>query len=233
MSKVYKHIFWDLDHTLWDFDHNSTLTLAALYREFDLSGKGIPDFDAYRIAYEKHNDYMWDLFRKGATDRATLRWKRVALTMADFNIEDDVLVQEMSERYLYLLPKQGALLPYAKEILQYCHDKGYDQYLITNGFQNTQWEKIRTSNIESYFKVMYSSENTGSMKPQMGIFDFAISDAKADLERSIIIGDSIEADIIGGINYGMDQIWYNPFELKSDLKPTFEVRTLEEITTVL
>lgn len=233
MAKKYQYIFWDLDHTLWDFDRNSTLTLAALYSEFNLNALGITDFEQYRTTYERHNDFMWDLFRKGKTDRATLRWKRVALTMADFEIRDEALVQAMSERYLSLLPKQGALLPHAREILAYCKAKGYQQYLITNGFQTTQWEKIRTSNIDDFFTEVYSSENTGSMKPQKGIFDFAILDSKANLGESIIIGDAIEADIIGGLNYGMDQIWYNPHDLSAEIQPTYTVKHLEEIQDIL
>jgi len=227
--KLYKHLFFDLDHTLWDFERNSGVTLAHLYKEFDLASRGIPDFELFRVTYEGHNERLWDRYRKGFIRREELRWKRMWHTLIDFKIGNEKLAKELSEVYLELLPQQGLLLPYAIEVLDYCTAKGYKLHLITNGFEATQLQKIRNSGIDHYFNHMVTSEGSNSLKPHPGIFDHALSLTGASLAESIIIGDTLEADIIGGINYGMDQVYYNPGKKPHYEQPTHEITCLSEL----
>ena len=48
---MYKHIFFDLDHTLWDFDSNAKSTLLDLHQQHALHEKGIPDFELFYKYY--------------------------------------------------------------------------------------------------------------------------------------------------------------------------------------
>src|SRR4051812_37404443 len=106
MAKTYKHIFFDLDHTLWDFDKNSEITLRQLYDEYDLKTQGIAEFQDFHIAYNTHNDRLWERFRKGYIKREELRWKRFWLALLDFRIADTALAHEISSAYLEILPTQ-------------------------------------------------------------------------------------------------------------------------------
>jgi len=230
--KSYKHLFFDLDHTLWDFERNSGATLAVLFEQFDLPAKGISDFETFRVTYEGHNERLWERYRKGFIRREELRWKRMWHTLIDFKIGDEHLARNLSEIYLELLPQQGLLLPYAIDILDYCKEKNYQLHLITNGFEATQLQKIRNSGIEHYFTHIITSESSNSLKPHPGIFDYALSITGALLAESIIIGDTLEADIIGGISYGMDQVYYNPYKKAHREQPTHEVACLSELRNI-
>jgi len=227
--KLYKHLFFDLDHTLWDFERNSGATLAILFEEFGLPARGISDFELFRVTYEAHNERLWERYRNGYIRREELRWKRMWHTLIDFKIGDEKLARALSDKYLDLLPQQGLLLPYALETLDYCQAKGYDLHLITNGFETTQLQKIRNSGIDHYFSHMVTSESSNSLKPHAGIFDYALSVTGASLPESIIIGDTLEADIIGGINYGMDQVYFNPAKKPHSERPTHEISCLSEL----
>ena len=127
----YTHLFFDLDHTLWDFDAASEQTWRVLYRQFDLAGRGIADFDAFFHVYSGHNDRMWERFRSGFLKRDELRWKRIWHTLLDFKVYDTPLAHTLSTAYLDLLPTQALLMPSAKELLDHCAGR-YMMHLITN-----------------------------------------------------------------------------------------------------
>ena len=230
-GKVYKHLFFDLDHTLWDFDKNSEVSLRILYDEYDLKSRGIDDFDALFKAYNFHNDKLWERYRNGYIKRDELRWKRMWLMLLDHKIADTALAHELSIAYLEILPTQTVLVPHAKELLEYCKDR-YEMNLITNGFDTTQRLKLQYSGIARYFNHLVTSEKSNSMKPHKDIFDYAIKAAGADVESSIMIGDAIDVDILGAINVGMDTVYYNPHKKPHERKPTYEITHLEELMKI-
>jgi putative hydrolase of the HAD superfamily len=49
----------------------------------------------------------------------------------------------------------------------------------------------------------------GVKKPNPLIFEYAITEANANKSNSIMIGDCIEADVNGALNFGMDAILFN------------------------
>lgn len=231
--KTYKHLFFDLDHTLWDFETNSGITLQKLYLDFNLKERGISDFEQFRQVYEMHNEKFWERYRKGFIRRDELRWKRMWHTLLDFKVADNNLAHNMSTLYLEMLPLQGELMPFAIELLEYCKAKDYQLHLITNGFETTQWQKMRTSKIDHYFKEVITSESSNSMKPLKGIFEYAVTTSGATIEESVMIGDALEADILGAQRFGMDQIYFNPGKKVHTEKPTYEISCLSELKQLL
>ncbi len=230
---TYKHLFFDLDHTLWDFESNSGITLQKLYVEFGLEARGIADFEAFRSTYEMHNERFWERFRKGFIHRDDLRWKRMWHTLLDFKIADNALSLKMSEQYLEMLPQQGKLMPYAIEVLDFCREKNYQLHMITNGFEVTQWQKMRTSGIDHYFGQVITSESSNSMKPMPAIFAYALQATGASVQESLMIGDALEADIKGAKDYGMDQVYFNPGRIPHQESPTYEIDCLSRLKQLL
>jgi putative hydrolase of the HAD superfamily len=228
----YKHLFFDLDHTLWDFDTASRLTWENLYEQYRLSEKGIADFEAYFKIYNGHNDRMWERFRAGHMKREELRWKRIWHTLVDFRVYDTDLAHEMSKSYLELLPTQAALMPAAKELLDYCKDR-YTLHLITNGFEETQRLKLKHAGIESYFSEIITSEKSNSMKPHPEIFEYALTTTGAACPDCLMIGDALDIDVLGAMRVGMDCVYYNPLRKPHKEKPTYEVAHLEELIAIL
>lgn len=231
MKKTYNHLFFDLDHTLWDFDTNSSNTLRKLYTEYDLTSRGVPDFESFLATYVIHNDRMWERFRKGFIKREDLRWKRIWLTLLDFKIGDTALAYEMSAHYLEMLPVQTLLNPFAKELLEHCKDR-YQIHMITNGFETTQWLKLQHSGIASYFGQVITSEKCDRPKPHKEIFEYALQATGACAEGSIMIGDALDIDILGATNAGWDTVYYNPLKKSHDQKPTYEVHCFSELMKI-
>ena len=199
--------------------------------EYDLKGRGITDFEAMFVTYNIHNDRLWERYRNGYIKRDELRWKRMWLTLLDFKVADTSLAHEISIAFLEILPTQTLLVPHAKEILEHCKGR-YEIHLITNGFETTQRLKLQYSGISRYFTHLITSERCNSMKPHRDIYDFALKVAGAAVEDSIMIGDTIDIDILGAINAGWDTVYYNPQQAPHARKPTYEIAHLEELMRI-
>jgi putative hydrolase of the HAD superfamily len=232
----YKHLFFDLDHTLWDFEANSRATLIGLYESLKLKDRGVHDFDLFHKNYLKHNDKLWERYRKGFIKQEELRTKRMWLSLLDFKIADEALTKEMSVQFLDLLPTRNLLFPYTNEILNYLTEKGYTLHLITNGFEKTQHSKLEHSGLTAYFKEVITSEGSNSLKPNKEIFEYAFHKSGAKPEESIMIGDTIEVDILGAINAGIDQVHVNHLTKEplmiNDILPTYTVYSLKELEEI-
>lgn len=231
-NKQYQHLFFDLDHTLWDFDKNAELALAQIFKELNVAAFGISNFEVFRAAYSIENKRMWERFRNGYITQKDLRIKRFTNTLAQLKIYNFGLAQKMSDAYLELLPLQVELLPYAKEILDYCKEKKYHLHIITNGFEEVQYKKLNNSGLSDYFEEIITSELSLSQKPQKEIFDFALKASGANISDSIMIGDNWDADIIGAMNAGWEQVYYNPHRLQQEQKASYEIQSLEELKDI-
>ncbi len=232
----YKHLFFDLDHTLWDFEANSRQTLEELFGRLDLKNRGVHDFDLFHKNYLAHNDKLWDRYRKGFIKVDELRWKRMWLSLLDFRIADEPLAREMGVLFLELLPTRKLLFPHTMEILSYLTEKKYRLHLITNGFEKTQHSKLKNSGLDQFFLEVITSEGSNSLKPHREIFEYAFRKTGAAPQESIMIGDTIDVDVLGAINAGIDQVHVNhigrePVAVNGNL-PTYTVYNLKQLEEI-
>ena len=231
-GRKYDHLFFDLDHTLWDFEANARLTLQTLYEDLQLKAAGVYDFDLFYQNYLAHNERLWDRYRKGFIKQEELRVKRMWLALLDFKIANEDLSQKMNVLFLDLLPTRTILFPYAKEILQYLANKNYQLHLITNGFEKVQHSKLKYSGLDRFFREVITSEGSNSIKPNKEIFEYAFQKTNADPAKSIMIGDTLDVDILGAINAGIDQVFVNHIGITSDIRPTYTVTSLKELEEI-
>lgn len=228
----YRHLFFDLDHTIWDFDTNSRLTLHELYHKLQLEQKGVNDFDLFHKNYLAHNEKLWERYRNGYIKVDELRVKRMWHTLLDFRIGDATLAEEMSVHFLDLLPTRTAVFPHTFETLDYLANKGYRMHLITNGFEKTQHSKLKYSGLDKYFEEVITSEGSNSLKPKKEIFEYAMNKVSCCNTDCIMLGDSLEVDIQGAMNAGMDQVFVNHLCIDYTLQPTYVVKSLKELQEI-
>lgn len=229
--RKYKHIFFDLDRTLWDFEKNSTLTLREIVDHFNLKER-IKDTELFCQTYHKYNNYVWDLYKNNQIKKQELRTERFRLLLADFNIFNTQLIQAIDKYYVKNSPRKPLLEESAHEVLEYLN-KRHEIYIISNGFYEVQEMKLISSEIRHYFNKIFTSDKLEVSKPNKLFFEYAIKSANARKKESLVIGDDIENDIKGAINFNIDQIWYNPTHGLAKVKPTFEIHHLKEILNIL
>jgi putative hydrolase of the HAD superfamily len=208
MTNGIKHIFFDLDHTLWDFDKNSKLTFEQIFKIHGLS----IEIDTFIEVYEPINLNYWKLYREERVTKADLRYGRLKETFDAINIVvEDNLIHKLSVSYIDYLTTYNHLFEGTRDILNYLFDK-YHLHIITNGFEEAQERKLKNAEIRHYFKTITNSEMVGVKKPNPRIFNFALEQASAVASESIMIGDSLEADIQGAHKVGIDGILFCSYD---------------------
>ncbi len=219
-----KHIFFDLDHTLWDFDKNSEV---AFDRIFKLNHPKIKT-NLFIEKYIPINQACWKLFQNDEITHHELRYNRLRLTfdIIDYEISD-AEIDDVANDYLEFLPQSNLLFEGAIEILEYLA-KNYELHIITNGFAEVQAKKINNSDIKHYFKSITDSEMAGVKKPNPKIFEHALQIAKAKKSESIMIGDSLDADVQGAIDFGINAIYFNSNNENSTID-VLEIKNLLEL----
>ena len=226
---TYKFLLFDLDHTLLDFDTAEDVALTQLLKE-----EGVEDIQAYKDYYVPMNKLLWkDLELKKITKKELVN-TRFAKLFAYFGIEKDGLY--LAERYQFYLAQQGQVFFGAMELLDSLIDRGYELYAATNGITTIQTGRMAQSGLAPYFNQVFISEQLQTQKPDALFYEkIGQQIAGFSKEKTLMIGDSLTADIQGGNNAGIDTIWYNPHHLENhtQAQPTYEVDSYQALLEFL
>lgn len=221
-------VFFDLDHTLWDFEKNSALTFEKIFREqrIDL------ELDTFLEVYVPANYKFWKMYREEKITKEELRYQRLKSVFDTLAYSTtDEMIHLLSGEYIQHLSSFNHLFPDTLEVLDYLKPK-YALHIITNGFQEIQTKKLKNAGIHAYFREIIDSELAGVKKPNPIIFELALNRAKVLPQNCVMIGDSLEADILGAQGVGLHTIHFNAHrEEPHDFSPI--IYDLKEIKTLL
>ncbi|WP_373493467.1 YjjG family noncanonical pyrimidine nucleotidase [Aquiflexum sp.] len=229
--KKYQHLFFDLDQTLWDYDKNVLESLSELFEIYQLQNFGIVDFKTFLDAFYQVNFKLWALYDLGKMDKKTLRDIRFKLIFEKAGARDDTVPKEMEDDFLNRTSSKPHLVPYSKEILEYLKPN-YKMHIITNGFNESQALKMKSSGLESYFDFVITSETTGHKKPDPRIFQYLLDKLSVKATDCIMIGDNPNSDILGAIQSKIDNIYFDPHGKGIEHVPTYTIRHLKELEEI-
>jgi putative hydrolase of the HAD superfamily len=228
----YKHLFFDLDHTIWDFDKNAEETLHELYHTYQLRDLGLHSPDHFIEVYTKNNHQLWADYHVGKITKQKLRETRFSKTFLDLGLSPELIPERFEDDYVTICPSKTNLFPKAHETLYYLKER-YSLHLISNGFKESTEQKVNNNGLNIYFENVVISEVVGFNKPDKAIFNHALTLANAGIAESIMIGDSIEADIRGAHDYGMKAIYFNPERKEKPEDVQQEINCLSELMILL
>jgi putative hydrolase of the HAD superfamily len=229
--KKYQHLFFDLDHTLWDFDKNTGEAIEEIYHLFNFGKWKFFNLQELLQIFQEVNNYLWDRFNKGLIDRLELRNIRFPLILEKLGVNREEIPEGIGLKYLEIAPKKSGVISHAHEVLEEL-SKRYRLHIITNGFDDVQHTKMRSSGLDTYFDEIVTSDSAGSRKPKKEIFEYALACVGGDSMDSIMIGDNIETDIVGAMNANLDNVFFNPFGQKHDHSVTYEIDNLRQLTSI-
>lgn len=228
----YKSLFIDLDDTLWDTFYNNKECLKEIYADYRFN-RHYSSFEAFYDYYMPNNNRLWEQYRNHEIDRHTLIVGRFLYVLRPMGIEDTDTVLKINNDFLQRTTTKTKLIPGAIELLEYLRPF-YRLFILSNGFREVQFKKLKNSGLAPYFERMILSEDANIQKPHKEIFDFALKNTNSRRTETLMIGDSWEADIVGARNARIDQLWLNPENLPAtNFTPTYTVRSLNEIKDIL
>lgn len=224
MLSKYDILLFDSDNTLYDHGvHEKT----AIFEAFSLYGQKITD-EQY-LLYKKINDDIWKEFERGIEHPdgpLVERFRRFAeITGMELS------PAEINELYVEALSNQCSPFPASFEVCQSLA-RTHRLYIITNGTESVQLRRFERSPLRPFFKDIFTAAAIGIQKPKKEYFGRVLEKIDCfDRSRAVVIGDSLTSDILGGINAGIDTIWYNPGfnEHPEEICPTYEIHDLKEL----
>ncbi len=194
-------------------------------------------FEQFYEIYSRHNEQLWAKYSAGQIEKKDVSVGRFFLPLREkgsgYSQNQDLnLAVELSEYYLQNTAKRTQLMPYALEILEYLKTKGFHLHVVTNGFREVQHLKIDRSGLGKYVEERFISDDIGAMKPSPEFFRFALRKLNSDATDCALVGDNLEADILGAMNVGIRAILYNSRGLK-DIPETVEtINSLLELKQI-
>lgn len=225
----FKHIIFDLDNTLLDYDLAETNALSDLFDFYHIQG----DFQSLQYRYKTINNGFWHKFEEGRISLEELKTQRHKEFMTQIG-KKDIDPVDCASQYARFLSQNAFPLPGSYEILDYLKEKGYNLVLASNGLPDVQYPRLKASQMLDYFSFIGISQELGYQKPHENFFNELFDKSEIEnKENVIIIGDSINSDIKGGINAGIATCWYNPKDKISDTKADYDIRSLLELKNIL
>lgn len=221
----YKLFLFDLDDTLLDFKASEQLSFTRTLQAMGLGG----DLTALFLQYQAINLALWRAFETGSVSKDFLRVERFRKTFMENGLDLDP--EAASGLYLDSLSDTVVLIDGAVRLCETLASQG-EVGIITNGVEAIQNQRILKSGLRDYISFVATSEACGYPKPDVRFFEYAARMARPFVkEQAIIVGDRLDADILGANRYGIDSCWFNPEGLAnaSEAVPAYEVSSLHDI----
>ncbi len=221
-------VFFDLDDTIFDFHAAERLAIGQTLTRF-----GVTPTDAVCARYSALNLAEWKKLERGLITRQEVKTNRFENLFSELGVS--VSGTEATAFYEHTLSHGHIFLPGAEEMLNTLKGR-YRLFVVTNGTAAVQHGRIASSGIDTVFENIFISEELGADKPQKAFFDACFAKISPfDIQKAVIIGDSLTSDIRGGLAAGLTTVWFNPqnAENPTDIRPHHTVTSLADVPALL
>lgn len=244
-EKKYDIIFWDVDGTLLDFKKSEKWALREAFLSYEI----MIDEEVHGV-YSRINDSYWKRLERGELTRMEVlrgRFDEFFETLmpggalAHKGIDAEKLAAVDKEQFRMKYQKNlGGVYFYMEDSISLCkklREEGFLQYIITNGVEWTQRNKLQLAGFDRIMEEIFISETIGYDKPDVRFFDACLNavKGKADKQRILVVGDSLTSDMKGAENAGLDCCLYQP-DAEPGKRPfgvTYQISRLWDVEEVL
>ena len=229
-NNMIKTVFIDIDNTLLCFNKNATL---AISKAFNKHGVGFKD--EYMPEFFRINDGLWKRVEKQEITRQDIFEIRFKNVLTELGLNEHVhKAKDIEKDFRAELFVLAETVDGAKDLLAYLSRK-YKIYAASNAIHDQQINRLKLAGLYEYFSGVFVSEEIGFNKPTKEFFNACFKKANATAENSVMIGDSLTADIIGAKNVGMKTVWYNHNKVCRPQEKLYDyyVASLIEIKNIL
>ncbi len=224
----YDTVLFDLDHTLLDSDASHAAAFDAT-----MSSIGIDDPSSVFEVFDRINQALWRRVERHELSPNEVKALRFRQFLDEMGLDGDPT--EMGAVFVDGLTQNGELYPGAQELVEQLAGL-VALGMVTNGIGRVQRDRLARLGIADCFHAVIISGEVGTNKPGAEIFDLTFEALGiAERSRAVMIGDNLGSDIQGGINAGIETIWFNPTGSvnSTGIQPTHEVTTLDELPSLL
>lgn len=210
-GQVKAAVFFDLDDTLYDFGRATHEELVI--RLSRLLGEADQDrLDEALEAYEAVREQAWQEYMRGQLAFDQVRAARFHRVLNRLNLtRDRELVETEADAFLTGWMERIRPFDGVRELLVNLAGQ-VTLGVITNGQPEQTRTKLSLLGLDHWFdaSLILASEGVGRAKPDRVIFDLALERAGVRPDAALMVGDSLEADILGSLQAGWAAaVWLN------------------------
>lgn len=224
----YTTILLDVDDTLLDFGACERAAFCLTMQQLQ-----IPCDETMIHRYSEINRLWWDKFERGEIEKRQIMAGRYVQLAEEFHLKLDAL--QTGRLYADYLSRQHVPMPDLQFALDYLSSR-YRLYLATNATAAVQQRRLEASGILHYVQSCFYSETAGAQKPEKAFFDHCFARIPDFVAcQTLILGDSLNSDILGANRAGIDACWMNAKRLSrpSGLSIALEIHALRELPNIL
>ena len=151
----------------------------------------------------------------------------------------DAVIRDSLDAHYAITQKNWQLEEDATACLDALHEQNYKMGLLSNaGDHRDVLQLVEKFGLDPYFEFILTSAGCGFRKPHYKIFQLALQKANARGAEVVMVGDTLEADILGANRMGMYSIWITrraesiPDDTSS-VRPRAIIKTLSELPELL
>jgi 5'-nucleotidase len=222
--KKYEWVLFDADETLFHFD--SYRGLKIMFSQF-----GVEFTKRHYNKYQTINAALWIDYQNKKISSQQLQLQRFEKWANKLNVPS----AELNKAFQDAMADICAPLDGAVELIHSLKDQT-KLGIITNGFTDLQHARLNRTGLKEHFEILVISEQVGVAKPNIEIFEHALSMmGNPERKKVLMVGDTLESDILGGLNAGLDTCWFNSNNksIHKRIKPHFEVTSLNQLQNLL
>ena len=198
-----KNIIFDLDDTLCDYRKARE---NAKSRINEVLNTHYIDTDLFWDRFNRVNPVLFRQFADGAITRNEYRTRRFADALEGFNEKFGELTLELNHIYMQETNDRIALFDDSIPLMKALQAKEIEAVILTNGPSDSQRAKCRRLGLSRYIQRIYISEEIGFAKPNREAFKVVLRDLDAPTSEVLMVGDSIENDIEGAEQAGIQTV---------------------------
>ncbi len=221
----YECLLCDADETLFDFHLGEKQALIETFLAYGLNAD-----EPTASLYHRINDDLWKALERKEVTLDELKIARFRQLVQAFGL--DIVPEDIAVTYIEKLAQQAQLKPGAEGFCQAISTK-MPIYLVTNGIAVIQRGRLQRSLIASYITDIIISEEVGARKPDPKMLQVVLDRTGIKKEKTVMLGDSITADIPAAANAGIDSILITWGQAMDSAGSTYQVSCLEEAAKII
>ncbi len=240
----FRAIFFDLGNTLLYFDDNwneiQQQAILSLGQNLNFLGVEVEP-GILAAEFEKRIKIYYEKRDVDLIEHTTEFVLRDTLESVGYPNAQDDLVRSGLDAFYSTFQPHWVLEKDTISTLRSLRAMSYRLGLITNaGDAKDVNTLIDRAGIRSYFDRIWISATVGVRKPHPRIFEIAVDSMNVKPKESVMVGDALNADILGANTIGISSIWITRRadrvendKFRTRVYPEEVITTLEELPSLL
>jgi putative hydrolase of the HAD superfamily len=243
-ARPFDALFFDLGNTLIYFDGEwSEVLLRAskkLWQSLQKAGLELNQNTFYQEFFKRLQDYYVERETDCTELTTSYLLQKILAEKGHPDVPESIIRPALAAMYS-VSQEHWHVEKDTKSVLRELKRQGYKLGIISNAADDDDIQKlVDKAEIRPFFDLIISSAAMGIRKPDPKIFEWALSNLSVDPSQAAMIGDTLEADVLGARNANLFSIFLTrradtPANrtVAHSIKPDASIHTLSELPSLL